>query len=111
MTFRCGRLMISRAFSLGVAVILGGSGASMVAFADGPPALEGPVSGTAPMPEAIPPGGDARAVDKPIHEALQAPGSPFRRERAPEAPPPPIVERPTEGRPAPEARWVAGYWA
>jgi hypothetical protein len=78
---------------------------------EGSPALEGPVAGTAPRPDAPRVGDAAPETSGTLHEAFQVPGSGTGGVRAPKSPPPPIADWPTADRPDPRAQWVAGYWA
>src|SRR5512135_2103837 len=90
-----------------------GSGESWVwaqSGPEGPPALESPVAGTAPRPDAPRVGAAAPETGGTLHEAFQAPGSRTRQVRAPKSPPPLIADRPTADQPDPRAQWVAGYW-
>ncbi|MCA1685619.1 MAG: hypothetical protein LC745_06460, partial [Planctomycetia bacterium] len=46
-----------------------------------------------------------------MHEAFLGRGTVVERVQAPQSPPPPVVERPTDDQPHPQAQWLAGYWA
>jgi hypothetical protein len=55
--------------------------------------------------------GAAPSTDKiPPHEALVTPAKDREREYIDKVPPPPILERPGEAAPSPNARWIEGYW-
>src|SRR5262249_21425384 len=51
------------------------------------------------------------AAGGPAHEAIAGAARPDPSARNAQGPPPPIVERPAEDPPSPDARWVEGYWA
>jgi hypothetical protein len=71
---------------------------SSAAFtAEEPPALEAPIT--------VP------ALETPTHEALRSDWTAPAPLRAPNAPPPPVAERPGADRPGPDAVWVPGYWS
>jgi hypothetical protein len=44
------------------------------------------------------------------HEAIVSPGVARHSESTDKSPPAPIIERPGESAPSPDARWIEGYW-